>query len=443
MDVESRSPDCETTNATSQDAKSASPEPPNGEYGWVVVFGSFLIHVMVLGNVYSFGVFFPVLADAFDASLGTTAWIGSIGFGVLAGLASFSGKWADQFGNSRVAFAGGLVISLAYFLASLSTQVWHLFLSLGVLAGIGYSLAYVAGVSVVSQWFSTRRGLAVGMAVSGSGLGQFAVALTTGALIDKFRWRGALQYLSLISLIGITISSILIRRLLPCFVFNKSESALHFFRERNFTLIYASVFFGSLGTGMQYTHITTYAILHGLTTSQATLLVALMGVASAIGRIVLGYLGDTYGKIRMFQACFVFAAIITFCWIACTTFPSLIFFALAFGFFGGGMISLIPAVCAILCGLDRQGNAYGLLLTATAIGNLLSSPIAGFIFGAYGAYYPAILVAGAFVVLACGFVAALQTDEAIEISQKAAADALRDDAPAKVSGFERSEDPEI
>ena len=159
MDTESIQPFEEEYPSQDDAEKIEVLEPPNGGYGWVVVLGSFFIHVFVLGNVYSFGVLYPVLVDAFQSSLGTTAWIGSIGFGTLAIMGKVSGGWADQFGNNRIAFCGGVIIALAYYLDSLSTQIWHLFLSLGVLAGIGYSLAFVSGISVVSQWFSTRRGL--------------------------------------------------------------------------------------------------------------------------------------------------------------------------------------------------------------------------------------------------------------------------------------------
>ena len=392
-------------------AAAASMEIPNGGYGWVVVFGAFWIHVFVLGNIYSFGVFLPVLAKEFNADIGTTSWIGSIGFGMLAGVAHYTGAWADRFGNSYVAFVGGLIIAIAYVLASFSTKMWHLFITFGFMAGFGYSMSFLAGVSVISQWFTTRRGLAIGVAVAGSGLGQFALSLSTGALISAFGWREALQLLALFTFIGITIASTLIRRLLPCFVHESSSSSLDFFKDRDFTLLYAGVFFASLGTNMQYVQIDNYALVQGLSTNQATLLVSFMGIASAIGRVFSGYVADQYGKMRMFKLCVVFAAVATFVWTGCTNFGSLAFFAFFFGFFGGGVISLVPSVCSLLFGLQKQGNVMGMMLTATALGNLLSSPIAGFIFDANHVYYPSIIVAGSFILIGIVFVLNLNAKE--------------------------------
>jgi OFA family oxalate/formate antiporter-like MFS transporter len=277
------------------------------------------------------------------------------------------------------------------------------------------SLTFVAGVSVVAQWFTTRRGLAIGLAVSGSGLGQFAISLTTGTLIDIAGWRGALRYLALISVGGITIAAIMIKRRLPRFQLAKSESSLHFFHDLEFCKLYAGVLFGSLGTNMQFVHLYNYALVEGISASDAVLIVAFMGIGSALGRIILGYLADIAGKIRMFQVCFIFAAISTFCWIGCTVFGTIVLFALCFGFFGGGVISLIPSVSAALYGTEKQGTVYGLVLTATALGNVLSSPIAGFIFDAYRVYYPAIIVAGGFIVFALIFILALKTEEVKEL----------------------------
>lgn len=377
-------------------------DPPDGGYGWLVVLGSFLIHLVVLGNVYAFGVLYPVLVEAFDSSLGSTAWIGSIAFGITTGAASLTGAWADKYGNQKVALAGGVLMALAYFLSSTATELWHLFFTHGVMAGFGYSMSFVAAVSVVSQWFSSRRALAVGMAVSGSGMGQFAVSLVSGYLFDSLGWRTALQYLALMNLAGVSLGALLIRRRLPTFQRQRNESSLVYFANRSFRLLYAGVLLGSLGFNMQFVHIAQYALVHGLSYAQATLLVAAMGVGSAAGRVGVGFLADRFGVLAMFRSSFVLSAVATFCWIACTTFPTLLLFSLCFGICGGGIISLMPSVTALLFGLEQQGNALGLMFTSTACGGLLSSPIAGFIFDRYGVYYPSIVVAGLFIV--CGTV---------------------------------------
>lgn len=150
----------------------------DGEYGWIIVGAVFLVHFFVLGNVYSFGFFYAEFLDSFENSRGgEIAWIGSIAAGTTMGIAGFTGAMADRYGNGKCVCGGGAVIFLSLFLASYSTKVWHLYITQGFMCGCGFSLAFVAGISVLDQWFEKRRGLAVGIAVSGSGIGAKCVGI--------------------------------------------------------------------------------------------------------------------------------------------------------------------------------------------------------------------------------------------------------------------------
>jgi MFS family permease len=85
--------------------------------------------------------------------------------------------------------------------------------------------------------------------------------------------------------------------------------------------------------------------------------------------------------------------------MGCTTYPSMFAYGLVFGFFAGGVISLLPTVCAELYGIKKIGTVIGILYTGTAAGNLLGAPIGGFLYDGTGEYYASIAVAGIFMVL--------------------------------------------
>lgn len=376
---------------------------PNGGYGWVVVAASFFVHVFVLGNVYSFGIFFSEYIDAFSAPQGQVSWIGSIGAALMTGLAVYTGAWADQFGNNRMILIGGAFIGTGYLLASYSTELWHLFLTQGLVAGVGYSFAFVPGVSVVGQWFTTRRAFAVGIAVAGSGLGQFAISQVTGVLIQSFGWRTALRYLALINFVGLTICSLFIYRTIPCYKQQRHESNWQFFYDRNFSLLYFGTFIATLGMFMPFTHIPRYAKEEGLTESQAVFLLSVMGITSAVGRITLGLFADyLIGKVMALRISMVCGGIATLCWIACTTNSSLLAYAAVYGYFAGGLISLIPAVCAHLFGIEKLGRVLGVIYNASFLGNLFSAPVGGFLFDSFGYYTPSIAVSGGLMILGFG-----------------------------------------
>jgi len=375
--------------------------PPDGGYGWVVVVASFVVHMLVLGNIYSFGVLFPVYIDVFDASQGSVAWVGSISACIMTGMGAYSGAWADEYGNGLMVAIGGVLCGVGFFLASFSTELWHLYLTQGVIAGVGYSLAFISGVSVVGQWFTEKRGLATGIAVAGSGLGQFAISLLTGMLLSSYGWRVALRVLAVLDVVGLVACSFALRRFMPCYK-RSNESAMEFFNDRNFRYLYASATLSTLGLFMPYTHLPKYAEEHGVSASDAILMLSIMGLASMIGRVVVGLLADIYGKLTMLQVCMGIGGVSTLCWMGCTTYPTIFVYGLIFGFFAGGVISLLPTVCAELYGIKKIGTVIGILYTGTAAGNLLGAPIGGFLFDATQEYYASIAVAGTFMVLGTG-----------------------------------------
>lgn len=377
----------------------AMPVAPNGGYGWVIVLASFFVHMFVLGNIYSFGVFYVEYIEEFDTNRGVIAWAGSIGVGLMGGLGAWSGQLADRYGNNIVIAIGAVLIGIGYFLASFSTALWHLYLTQGIIAGFGYSFAFISGVSIVGQWFTTLRGLAVGIAVAGSGVGQFCMSQITGALIEAHGWRFAIRVLALINFVGLLICALLTKRLLPLVAATKANSSSELFKDPKFVQLYIGVFFNTLGMYMPYTYLPLYAQRYGVSLSQSVLILSLVGLASAVGRIMIGILADTVGKLEMLKLCMFGGGAATLCWMACNNFASILVYGLFFGFFAGGAISLMPTVSAELFGVKKLGAIVGTLFTSSAVGSLLSAPIGGFLYDATGDYYAAISVVGSFLLM--------------------------------------------
>jgi MFS family permease len=376
----------------------------DGGYGWVVVAAVFAVHFFVLGTIYTFGFFYSEFLDAFQNSTGgEIAWIGSIAAGTFVGIAGFTGPLADRYGNGVCVCWGGIVIFISLFLASFSEQIWHLYITQGLLCGCGYSMAFVAGISVIGQWFDQKRGLAVGIAVSGSGVGQFGMAPITSYLLHTVGWRMTLRYLATISSIGLIICGLVIKRRLPLVsrsadIDKNQKSALSNlhdrFKDRNFSLIYLSNFFTSLGYMMPFTHIVKYADMVGVSASKGVFIVSLVGICSAVGRATLGQFADKFNRLYTFRICLLMGGFTTLFWVVCTDFASLVVYAVLFGYFAGGFISLMPVVCSELFKGQEMGELMGLVYTASTVGNMFSGPIGGFLFDVTGTYTLSITVAG-------------------------------------------------
>ncbi|KAF9305477.1 hypothetical protein BGZ74_010143, partial [Mortierella antarctica] len=119
------------------------------------------------------------------ASPPSIALIGTIGTSTTYLVGFLSGVLSDRWGYRITSCAGTALMTLALILASFSKKLWQLYFSQGLLFGIGSSLVYFAAVSAPSHWFGKRRGLAMGLAASGSGLGGFFLAPLTQYLIDR------------------------------------------------------------------------------------------------------------------------------------------------------------------------------------------------------------------------------------------------------------------
>lgn len=167
------------------------PKPPDGGWGWVVVFGSFMIHVFADGFTYSFGVFYNVLLNHFNEGSGATSWIASILVGVTLCSGPIASALVNRYGCRAVTIAGALLASLCLCLSMFAQNVATLYVTVGLLTGLGLGLIYLPAIVSVTCYFEKYRSLATGIAVCGSGMGTFLIAPLTQVLVDEYTWRGA------------------------------------------------------------------------------------------------------------------------------------------------------------------------------------------------------------------------------------------------------------
>ncbi|CAH2046945.1 unnamed protein product, partial [Iphiclides podalirius] len=168
------------------------PPPPDGGYGWVVVFASFMCNLVVDGIAYTFGIFLPELVTYFGEGKGTVAWVGSLLSGVYLAAGPVVSALCNKYGCRAVCVAGSLVATAAFALSTLSKSVTMMMITYGVIGGIGFGMIYLPSVVAVGYYFETRRSLATGIAVCGSGVGTFSFAPLAAILLREFgSWQNA------------------------------------------------------------------------------------------------------------------------------------------------------------------------------------------------------------------------------------------------------------
>ncbi|XP_015179822.1 PREDICTED: monocarboxylate transporter 3-like isoform X2 [Polistes dominula] len=167
------------------------PPPPDGGYGWVVVFASFMCNMIVDGIAYTFGVFLGEFVKYFGEGKGKTAWVGSLLSGMYLSAGPVVSALTNKYGCRAVCMAGSFLGAAAFVLSTFSTSVNMLMMTYGVMGGIGFGLIYLPAVVCVGYYFETKRSLATGIAVCGSGFGTFAFAPLATLLLETYSWKGA------------------------------------------------------------------------------------------------------------------------------------------------------------------------------------------------------------------------------------------------------------
>lgn len=168
------------------------PPPPDGGYGWVVVFASFMCNLIVDGIAYTFGIFLPELVNFFGEGKGTVAWVGSLLSGVYLAAGPIVSALCNKYGCRAVCMAGSIVAAGGFVLSIFSQSVPVMMVTYGLIGGIGFGMIYLPSVVAVGYYFETRRSLATGIAVCGSGVGTFSFAPLAAILLKEFgSWQNA------------------------------------------------------------------------------------------------------------------------------------------------------------------------------------------------------------------------------------------------------------
>lgn len=368
----------------------------DGGYGWVVVAGAFVANAVGFGILYSFTVFFPAILQEFGHGRGGVSVIPSVAAAVMLAAGAVIGRLTDRVGPRRMIASGSVLLAAGLLFASISRSIWHVYISYGLLLGIGVGLAFLPSNTAVGQWFQRRRGLATGIAVAGSGVGAVVLAPISQRLIASYDWRVALRVLAVGGFVLLCFVASVVRARTT----SKGKSVLGKLRsDRQFRTLYMAAFVASYGYWVPFVHIVPYARDQGLTATDAALLVSVMGVFNIVGRVVLGAIADRLGRRRMLQISVGAMSVAVLFWPVASTKGGLLLFVAAYGFFAGSFISLLFALTADYFGVERLAGVTGLLNSGAALGTLVGAPVSGALFDATGSYTLAVILAGASMAL--------------------------------------------
>ncbi len=292
---------------------------------------------LALGAVYAWSVFRVPLAKQFGWSISEVTLTFTISIFVLGFAAFFGGLWMNRKGPRVVAITGGALYGLGVFLASFSAnKLWWLYLSYGLIGGIGLGFGYIVPVAVLVKWFPDRRGLITGIAVGGFGAGALITAPLATRLIQTVGVLNTFAYLGIAYLIATVVAGF--------FMQNPPDG----WRPEGWTPT-------PLQTSQRAGH--DYVLGEALKTWQwyALWLLLFLNTCAGIAMISQEALFWFFPNIRVASL----MTIVTFVVLMC---------------YGGGF-GTMPAFAADYFGSKNVGPIYGLMLTAwsfaSAVGPLL------------------------------------------------------------------------
>ncbi|XP_070712198.1 solute carrier family 16 member 6b isoform X1 [Pempheris klunzingeri] len=165
------------------------PEVPDGGWGWAVAMAFFLVEVCTYGIIKSLGVFLQDLMKEFGESNSRVSWVISICVFIFTFTAPLSTMLSNRFGTRPVVMTGGFLISLGTISSAFTNSINEMYITIGIVSGLGYCLTFLPTVTILAQYFSRRRALVTSVASSGESFAIFAFAPAFTTLKEHIGWR--------------------------------------------------------------------------------------------------------------------------------------------------------------------------------------------------------------------------------------------------------------
>ncbi|XP_038159137.1 monocarboxylate transporter 12-B isoform X1 [Cyprinodon tularosa] len=421
--------------------------PPDGGWGWVVVGCCFMVTVCTRAVTRCISIFFAEFQAHFGATYSSTAWIHSLVDCTTMLFAPAGSLLGNRYSCRVAVMLGGLLSSCGLLLSSFASSLDLLYLSMGVLTGLGFALCYTPAIALVGCYFQRRRALAYGIAMSGSGIGTFVLAPVVQLLIDLYTWRGALLVLSALvanlCVCGALLRPITVQKgeevetgdvrvkegeinlskdafqasakqpsllalrnppsgrkgrcsLSSCF---RLDSEYSFLLLPDFLGLAASFLFLASGCSLPFVYLVPYALSVGVSQQNAAFLMSILGAIDIVGNITFGWLTDTRCLKPYRLICYIVAvAMESLCCFLVSllrTFAQLVPFAVVYGYFDGAYVALIPVVTSDVVGVPYLSSALGVVYLLHAIPYLFSPPIGGWLVDVAGNYIATFTLSGA------------------------------------------------
>ena len=337
---------------------------------WRMAGVAFATGFVVFGVVYSFSVFLNPLMAGFGSSRSATSLLYAIASSAFYFLGPGTGSASDRLGPRVLTAVGALLMGAGLAATTIVTDLTLAYLTYGLGVGIGAACAYIPTFAILGGWFDRWRTRALSIAAAGTGCGMLALPPLCAVIIQNHGWRVAALALGVISATTLAICAALVRPP-PQAIAGPSESLGQTVRSPAFLQIYASWTLGTIALFVPLVFLPAFAVARGADPISASWLISIIGGASVLGRLGIGYAAST-STLLLYKGSVLAMAASYILWLLLPVFGWLVVFALLLGVAYGVRIALVAPVLIELFGTRRLGGLLGTFFTATGIAGLVA-----------------------------------------------------------------------
>ena len=384
-------------------------------YGWVVVAVTFITMAIGVNARTAFSLFFPPILSEFGWERGVTAGAFSFGFVVSGAASPLIGRLMDRAGPRAVMELGVALMAGGLLLAPLTSAPWHLYITIWVMVGAGSVCLGYSGQSLfLPNWFIRRRGLAMGIAFAGVGIGSVTLLPWVQHMIEQPGWRTACTAMGLLVLIVLAPTNLLLRKrpedvglvadgdaapsassartvsnILDPVWAGTDWTLARALRTARFWWVALGYFCGLYIWYAVQVHQTKYLLDSGFSPSVGVWALGVVSLLGIPGQITLGHISDRIGREAVWATACLGFAICFAALIALKYAPSLALVCLMVftqGALGYGLTSIMGAVVLEIFQGPHYGSIFGCIMLVALAGGAAGPWVTGSLYDLTGDY---------------------------------------------------------
>ena len=387
-------------------------------YGWWIAAANLGIMFVSAGiGFYSFGILLKPLMNEFGWSRGITSLAHTIFMLGTAAGSLLVGKLIGRYGVKKIILIGSLVGGIGYILLSQTHNIWYLYIFYALVgAGFGGGAGNIPAGVLVSNWFSRKIGVAMGISMVGLALGAAILVPSIGLVIASFGWRAAYIFMgSVVLFINIPLA---------LFVFKQSpaEMGLHpdgdeppevlqpdaskadaagpvnqtgspeasglknWLKRPSLWFLCLGFCLACIGQISILTHEVAFLTDIGIPATVAAVALGFTGGMGAVGKITFGWLTSRFSVRYVAMSCFALQLVGVFILMNINSMAMVWLFVIFFGFSMGGFATLMPLATEDIFGKANFAMLFAFVFMVVIGAGTVGPPLAGFIHDATGSY---------------------------------------------------------